>query len=302
MPAKSNNFDQETSMHEAEEINETKWKPPEFPRFLRIILAIIANTITFLNFASGVAAIVLVSINARNFYLGIELDNFKFVLWAGRLVLLAIIFDFTDGIPARLAQKKPGFFGTFVDSAADTVSFGLAPAVMIALSLPLRNTISPAHQILGVFSVLVGVYYGFCTLFRLVRFTKTPSKKWFKGIPSPGAGCAAACYIIIKLYIESQIGSDTIATPIIGLILMILTGTMMIVQIKYPTTKLPKNFLEIFLLGLAAVTIVACVATPFAYVIYPAAFMFALTIFYVSYGPFYMVKHMMERAKTVDDY
>jgi len=300
MSAKPKNIDQETITQD--EVKESKWKPPELPRFLHIILTIIANTITFLNFASGVAAIILVSIDTRNFYLGIELDNYKFVLWAARLVLLAIIFDFSDGIPARLAQKKPGFFGTFVDTAADTVSFGLAPAVMIALSLPLRNTISPEHQILGVFSVLVGGYFGFCTLFRLVRFTKTPSKKWFKGIPSPGAGCATACYIIIKLFIEDQKGSDSIVTPIIGLILMILTGTMMIVQIKYPTTKLPKNFLEIFLLGLAAVTIVACVVTPFAYVIYPAAFMFALTIFYVSYGPFYLIKHMMERAKTIDDY
>jgi len=302
MSETSNESDQEATSQPTAREQEKKWKPPEFPRFLRIILAIIANTITFLNFASGVTAIVLVIINSRNFYLGIELDNYKLVLWAGRLVLLAIIFDFTDGIPARLAQKKPGFFGTFVDSAADTVSFGLAPAVMIALSLPLINTISTAHQILGVFSVLVGLYFGFCTIFRLIRFTKTPSKKWFQGIPSPGAGCAAACYIIIKLFIEVQIGSDSIITPIIGLILMILTGTMMIVKIKYPTTKLPKNFLEIFLLGLAAVTIVACAVTPFTYVIYPAVFMSALTIFYVSYGPFYMVKHMMDRAKKVDDY
>ncbi len=294
--------DQEITSQPTTKEQDKKWKPPELPKFLRIILAIIANTITFLNFASGIAAIVLVIINARNFYLGIELDNYKFVLWAGRLVLLAIIFDFTDGIPARLAQKKPGFFGTVVDSVADTVSFGLAPATMIALSLPLSDTISTAHQILGVFSALVGIYFGFCTIFRLIRFTKTPSKKWFQGIPSPGAGCAAACYIIIKLFLEVVIGTNSIITPIIGLLLMILTGTMMIVKVKYPTTKLPKNFLEIFLLGLAAATIIACVATPFTYVIYPAAFMLALTIFYVSYGPFYMVKHMMDRAKIVDDY
>ncbi len=288
---KQNN--EELEQEEVDKEEEKKWKPPELPRYLRIILTVIANTITLLNFASGVTAIILISIDPR---------NYLFALWAARLVLLAIIFDFTDGIPARLAKKKPGFIGTFVDSAADTVSFGLAPAVMISLSLPILNTESTAHFILAIFSIIVGLYFGFCTIFRLIRFTKEHTKKWFKGIPSPGAGCVAACYIMIKLFIEEQVESTSIATPIVGLILMILTGTMMIVTIKYPTTKLPKNFLEVFLLGLAAVTIVACVATPFTYIIYPVALMAALTIFYVLYGPFYLVKHMLVRAKAAEDY
>ncbi|MBN1330628.1 MAG: CDP-alcohol phosphatidyltransferase family protein [Candidatus Heimdallarchaeota archaeon] len=269
-----------------------KWEPPEFPKILRIFFAILANFITFLNFASGIIAIILVTIDPR---------NYVYAIWAAKLVLLGIIFDFSDGIPARLAKKKPGFFGTVVDSAADTVTFGLAPAVMISLSLPVLSPLSNAHFILAIFSIIIGCYFGFCTIFRLIRFTKSPSKKWFKGIPSPGAGCAAAIYIIIKLFIEQK-HSTGIATPIIGLILMILTGTMMIVTIKYPTTKLRKNYLEIFLLGLAAVTIIAVVATPFNYIIYPAALMGGLTIFYVLYGPFYLLKHMLERAKEVEDY
>ncbi|MHA1211133.1 MAG: CDP-alcohol phosphatidyltransferase family protein [Candidatus Heimdallarchaeota archaeon] len=276
-------------------ISEKKMSIPEFPKWLRVIFAIIANLITFLNFASGVTAIVLAILA----YIDPSLWNYVF--WAARLILLGIIFDFTDGIPARLAKKKPGFFGTFVDSAADTVTFGLAPAILIALSLPLVDYESPAHLGLAIFSIIVGLYFSFCTIFRLIRFTKSPSKKWFKGIPSPGAGSAVAIYITIKLVIEQKF-STGIATPIVGLIFMILTGTMMIVTIKYPTTKLPKNFLEILLLGLTAVTILAVVVTPFDYVIYPAAFMGALTIFYVLYGPFYMLKHMMERAKQVEDY
>ncbi len=275
-----------------ESSEQKKWVAPEFPKWLKIFFAFLANFITFLNFASGVTAIILVAIDPR---------NYVYAMWAAKLVLLGIIFDFSDGIPARLAKKKPGFFGTVVDSAADTVTFGIAPAVMISLSLPLLSTASTAHFVLAILSIVVGCYFGFCTILRLVRFTKSPTKKWFKGIPSPGAGCAAAIYIIIKLFIEQKY-TINITTPIIGLILMILTGTMMIVTIKYPTTKLRKNFLEIFLLGLAAVTIVAVVATPFDYIIYPAALMGGLTVFYVLYGPFYLLKHMLERAKEVEDY
>ncbi|MHA1124749.1 MAG: CDP-alcohol phosphatidyltransferase family protein [Candidatus Heimdallarchaeota archaeon] len=281
-----------------EEPQKRKWlkDPDELPTFVRISLVILANTITTLNFASGVTAIVLSII----FFIDPTKDILS--LWAARFVLLAIIFDFIDGIPARLAKKNPGFFGTVVDSAADTVSFGFAPAVMIALSLPLVNTISTAHLVLGICSVVIGVYFGFCTIFRLIRFTKTPSKKWFQGIPSPGAGCAAAVYIIIKLFIENKVGSSTIATPIVGLLFMIIAATMMIVKVRYPTTKLPKNFLEVFLLGLTAIVIVTLAVMPYDYIIYPAGVMAVLTMFYILYGPFYLVTHMLERGKQVDDY
>lgn len=288
----------ENESMDEEQPQKRKWlnNPDELPKFVRISLTILADTITFLNFASGVTAIVLSVI----FFI----DPTKVILslWAARLVLLAIIFDFTDGIPARLAKKNPGFVGTVVDSAADTVSFGFAPMVMIALSMQLTNTESTAHFVLAICSVIVGVYFGFCTTFRLVRFTKTPSKKWFQGIPSPGAGCAAAVYIIIKLYIENKVGSTSIATPIVGLIFMIMAATMMIVKVKYPTTKLPKNFLEVFLLGLTAIVIVTLAVMPFDYIIYPAGVMAVLTMFYILYGPFYLVTHMLERGKQIDDY
>jgi len=271
----------------------SSWTIPTFSPFVRFLFKVLANFITSLNFASGLIAIILVILNPR---------NPLYALWAAKLILLGIIFDFSDGIPARLAQKKPGFFGTVVDSLADTVTFGLAPAVVIALSLPIRGT-SGSALALAIVTIVVGCYFGFCTIFRLVRFTKAPSKKWFHGIPAPGAGSAVASYIIIKLFLEEQLNLvGTIAIPIVGLFFMAFTATMMIVKTKYPTTKLRKNALEIFLLGLAAVTIVATVATPLQYIIYPAGLMAALTVFYISYGPFYMIKHMMERAKEVDDY
>ncbi|MFW9921838.1 MAG: CDP-alcohol phosphatidyltransferase family protein [Candidatus Thorarchaeota archaeon] len=281
------------SLESEQEEKKTGMKIPDFPRPLRIFFAILANLITSLNFASGVTAIILVSIDPRNPI---------YALWGARLILLAIIFDFSDGIPARLAKKEPGFFGIIVDSAADTVSFGFAPAVLISLSLPFIGVASPFHLALAILSVVVGVYFGICTIIRLVRFTKSPSKKWFNGIPAPGAGCAAATYIIFKLYIEEIVHSTHISVPIVGLLVMIFTATMMIVKFRYPTTKLRKNFLEIFLLGLTAVVIVSLTFVPLEYIIYPAATMAALICLYVFYGPFYLLKHMLDRAKEVNDY
>lgn len=287
----SENSKKSDKTESSEEVQDTKLKIPEFSKPVRMFFAFLANFITTLNFASGVTAIILVALDPR---------NPVYILWSSKLILLAIIFDFSDGIPARLAKKEPGFFGVVVDSIADTISFGLAPAVMLSLSLPLVGAESTAHFALAVSSIVAGAYFGFCTIFRLIRFTKSPSKKWFKGIPAPGAGCVAACYFIIKLYIEEEVSSTSIAVPIVGLILMIFTGTMMIVNFKYPTTKLRKNFLEIFLLGLTAVTIVTMAIIPLNYIIYPAGLMAALTCLYIFYGPFYLLTHMLDRAKEVD--
>jgi CDP-diacylglycerol--serine O-phosphatidyltransferase len=266
---------------------------PEFSKGWKLFFTFLANFITFLNFSSGVIAIVLVSIDPR---------NVTYVMWAAKLILLAVIFDFTDGIPARLARKEAGFFGTIVDSIADTISFGIAPAVMISLSLPIFTPESTSHFALAICSIIIGLYFGFCTIFRLIRFTKSPSKKWFRGIPSPGAGNAAALYILLKLYIEIIVGSTSILTPIIGLVFMVFTGTMMIVKIKYPSTKLRKNPLEIILIVLAGLTIVTVVSVPLVFIIYPVAILACLTLLYFLYGPFYMLTHMMDRAKEVEKY
>ncbi|MBD3193068.1 MAG: hypothetical protein GF308_20695 [Candidatus Heimdallarchaeota archaeon] len=266
--------------------NAERWQPPQFPKAIRYILIVLANTITFLNFASGVSAIVLVALDPR---------NVLYTLWGTRLILLAIIFDFSDGIPARLAQKEPGFFGTVVDSVADAFSFGLAPGVIIALSFSVNQLA------LAIPSIIIGAYFGFSALFRLIRFTLKPSKKWFRGIPAPGAGCAAAVYIIIKLYLEEIHQFLPSAVPIIGLLFMGLIATLMIVTFKYPTTKLKKNFLEIFLLGLAAVVIFSLVFIPLEYIIYPAGLMMALTCLYVFYGPFYVIRHMINRVNNAEE-
>ncbi|TFF84634.1 hypothetical protein EU523_01490, partial [Candidatus Heimdallarchaeota archaeon] len=226
---------------------------PTPPPFLRIILIILADLITTLNFVSGVIAIVLICIDPQSTI---------YFLWACRLILLAIIFDFADGIPARLANKEPGFFGTIIDSIADSVSFGLAPGILIAFSYPFSNPQNQSYLVVAIFSVIIGVYFASCALYRLIRFTKAPSKKWFKGIPAPGAGCAAALYGIMRLYLENNLNWSSLSIPIVGLLCMVLTATMMIVKIRYPTTKLRKNPIEIFLLGLTAVVLFSLAFIP----------------------------------------
>ena len=73
----------------------------------------IPNIITALNLASGSLAVIF----------GID----GHLVWAGIFICLAAVFDFLDGLAARLFSAWSET-GKQLDSLADLVSFGLAPA------------------------------------------------------------------------------------------------------------------------------------------------------------------------------
>jgi len=53
-----------------------------------------------------------------------------FEIWAVYLVLAAALFDFLDGFSARLLNAYSPM-GKELDSLADLISFGMAPAILI---------------------------------------------------------------------------------------------------------------------------------------------------------------------------
>ena len=76
----------------------------------------IPNLFTLLNLACGTAAIVLTLEGQWT--------------WAVYLVLVASLFDFLDGLAARML-KAHSETGKFLDSLADMVTFGVLPAIFI---------------------------------------------------------------------------------------------------------------------------------------------------------------------------
>lgn len=104
-------------------------------------------------------------------------------LWIAFLLLfLALGFDVLDGYLAR-HSKKPSLLGADLDSLADIVSFGVAPAVL-GFTLGLR----------GGWDGLILTYFVVCGISRLARFnvtsesltnTATGKVKHFEGAPIP---------------------------------------------------------------------------------------------------------------------
>jgi CDP-diacylglycerol--serine O-phosphatidyltransferase len=106
------------------------------------------------------------------------------LLWIAFLLLpLALVLDFFDGYVARLNKRRQSVLGADLDSLADVISFGVAPAVL-GYTLGLR----------GGWDMLILTYFVVCGVSRLARFNATSAAlsdettgkvKYFEGTPIP---------------------------------------------------------------------------------------------------------------------
>jgi CDP-diacylglycerol--serine O-phosphatidyltransferase len=135
-----------------------------------------ADALTIGNAACGTIAIFLCLD-----YIAVEERRF---LWTAFVLLpLALVLDVLDGYVARLNRKRQSVLGADLDSLADVISFGVAPAVL-GYTLGLR----------GGWDVVILTYFVVCGVSRLARFNVTASAladadtgkvKHFEGTPIP---------------------------------------------------------------------------------------------------------------------
>jgi CDP-diacylglycerol--serine O-phosphatidyltransferase len=109
-------------------------------------------------------------------------------LWAALLILLAGISDTLDGrIARRLAMTSE--MGKELDSLADLVSFGVAPAMLLYLQV-----LAPAYG--SAVAYLVALAFMLCGAFRLARFNVLNISEYFVGVPITLAGGVLAAVSI----------------------------------------------------------------------------------------------------------
>jgi CDP-diacylglycerol--serine O-phosphatidyltransferase len=113
----------------------------------------------------------------------IAADNRRFLWTAFILLPLALVCDVLDGYVARLNKRRQSVLGADLDSLADIISFGVAPA-MLGFTLGLR----------GGWDMLLLTYFVICGVSRLARFNVTAvaladadtgKVKYFEGTPIP---------------------------------------------------------------------------------------------------------------------
>ncbi|MDR3560004.1 MAG: CDP-diacylglycerol--serine O-phosphatidyltransferase [Negativicutes bacterium] len=161
----------------------------------------IPNTLTVINLFGGIVAILLTFVQQ----------------WALAVALIfgAALFDSLDGRIARRLNVTTEF-GKQLDSLADLVSFGVAPATLAYL-LVFSHTGWSGYLLTAVFPV--------CGALRLARFNISSVKGYYVGLPITVAGpmLAACAFFAQMLPVAAQ-----------ALILLLLSGLMI------STVKVPK--------------------------------------------------------------
>jgi CDP-diacylglycerol--serine O-phosphatidyltransferase len=171
---------------------------------------------------------------------------------AAYLLFLAGGFDILDGRLARITRHTTDFGGQ-LDSLADVVSFGAAPA-FVALSL-FRHEHPQTPAAIARLVWAIGALYMSCAAIRLARFNVSNEHGEqhhfsFLGLPSPGAGLTVAAWILMQQKLSRDAaglaaGHDwnrlasaveflSSASVLLLPMLVLLAGLLMVSHIRYP--------------------------------------------------------------------
>jgi CDP-diacylglycerol--serine O-phosphatidyltransferase len=191
----------------------------------------IPNFITTLNLASGFFAIIFAAKGD--------------IVTASWIILAAMIFDFLDGFSARLL-KAYSALGRELDSLADVVSFGVAPAFIIyqllndSLSL-YGPTIAYSESVIVTLILLTSVLMPVCAALRLAKFNiDTTQTTTFKGLPTPANALAVISVVIAGNYSHSAIFSSFTGSPILLIVYTVVLSLMMVSRIPLLSLKVSK--------------------------------------------------------------
>lgn len=194
--------------------------------------------------------------------------------WASAFIGIAALLDTLDGLMARVLKSESNF-GISYDSLADSISFGVAPGVLIYVWALMGS---------GKLGLMATLFYIVCTVLRLARFnvqSKTVEKSSFTGLPSPAA--AGVMFSPVLLLSELNASPDEwvmwfylIAAPFIGL--------LMVSDIPYWKTRIFIRWRNPFnALVIAAIVIAAIITNP-EVIVFLLAYTYCLAgvVFYVK--------------------
>jgi len=148
---------------------------------------------------------------------------------AAVLVFIGMVFDALDGRVARLTRQTSSF-GAQLDSMADMVTFGVAPAFLVIQLVGIGAPFFASDKWDSYFDravlLIAGVYAACCAL-RLARFNvevtdaTEPSHMTFKGLPSPGAAGTVASLVLLY---QTMLAQEKAATARwVGLVMVAIT-------------------------------------------------------------------------------
>lgn len=145
---------------------------------------------------------------------------------AAPFIGIAYALDALDGRIARMTGTESDF-GVQLDSLADVISFGIAPAVL---------SYAWGLQSLGRLGWAAGFMFVACAAMRLARFNVQSAgggdKRYYVGMPSPAAAAVPAATVFIY---PTPLGDYSAALP--ALLMVLVPAILMVSTIKYRSFK-----------------------------------------------------------------
>ena len=211
-------------------------------RMARRGIAVLPTLFTLGNLLCGFAAIFLAT---RPTTPPIPLPfDWSPLTFATLCVFAGMLFDGVDGRVARITRSMSDL-GEQLDSMADMVTFGVAPAIMavqlVDVGLPFVAEVVEKDSYFGRIALIVAFIYVSCAALRLARFNiergdATPDHTRFKGLPTPGAGGTVVSLVLVHQHFLRQNPAEhwTIAVAAgVMVIVMLLVAVSMVSNYRY---------------------------------------------------------------------
>jgi CDP-diacylglycerol---serine O-phosphatidyltransferase len=239
----------------------------------------IPNIFTLLNLFFGCLAIVFILQNGlvptNNEEGDVLLLIPEKIYWASAFIGIAAVIDFLDGFVARLL-KASSEMGKQLDSLADVVSFGVAPAMIIYQFLRLSLAQQP-DGIDASFAWLLPAFIVPCAgAYRLARFNiDTEQSHGFKGVPIPAAGLLIAAFPLIYWYSDSTFAISLLLNQwfwyaVIAIISYLMVSTLPMMAMKFKDYSFANNASKYILVAVAIICgiLLKWMAVPVVLIVY----------------------------------
>lgn len=148
---------------------------------------------------------------------------------AGLALFFACFFDVFDGRVARLTRTQSDF-GVQIDSLADVISFGVAPAILVY-----QWALKGLHPIAG---LAIAFAYCACGAIRLARFNVLAARghgsmKYFIGLPIPGAAMMIVALVVAQsVWIHESVQAKASIAA-----LVVVLSYLMVSRVRFRTFK-----------------------------------------------------------------
>ena len=204
---------------------------------------------------------------------------FEQVQFCVKILLVAAVLDVLDGALARAIHGESEF-GCFFDSMADSVSFGIAPAVLVLKTL----SMVPGTFLSGLLTA-GAMSYALGGVLRLVRYSTTPpstepeKKGTFTGLPITVSSMAAVSPTLLLSHEAVQEWfpvSDAVRCGIAAFVLFLLSY-LMVSRWRFPSLKSLN-------VTVSSIPMLLVIVGSSSLVLFLALNHFAVTYFLVAWG------------------